>query len=383
MRILLTTPSMQIGGMERVITMLVPELVARGHVVALAAAHGAFDEDLRDVRHLRIQATDHGRSPSALARSALHLTRGIRQFSPDLIHAQNVRSAVTACVAALATRPSRRPPVVATVQGVDPSQYRSSARVLRMTDHVACVSSDLVDGIVAAGHPAHRTSLIHNAITPATPLGPAYRAKLDREFETGGAPVVAIVGRLVAQKAHERFVVAARHVASELPAVRFLIVGEGPRRKEIEGAVAAAKLKRRVCFTGVRADAREILARADIVAFSSEWEGLSLAALEALAAGTPVVATDVQGMRELLASGAGAVVPLDDGTALGERIVSVLRDEQARRAMGEAGRALIERRFSVDGMVDRYELLYRRLTNSQGQTDDTGGLAAQRPEKHP
>jgi glycosyltransferase involved in cell wall biosynthesis len=365
MRILLTTPSMDARGAERVVTMLATGLVARGHDIALAAPSGPRDEDLRDIPHLRLPLDDHGRATTGAVHSALQLVRAIHRFSPDVVHAQNVKSAVTARTAALAARPWRSPPVLATFHGVLPVEYRRSAWLLRMADHVACVSSDLLDSIVAAGLPAHLASLIRNAVTPATPLDPTYRAALDSELRITGAPVVAIVGRLVAQKAHERFVVAARRVADELPAVRFLIVGEGPRRQEIEREVAAARLKSHVCFTGSRSDAREIIARADIVVFSSEWEGLSIVALEALAAGTPVVSTDIQGMRELLSGGAGVIVPLDDGAALGERVATLLRDEPERLAMGGAGRELIARDFPLGSMIDAYECLYERLARSR------------------
>jgi glycosyltransferase involved in cell wall biosynthesis len=365
MRILLTTPSMQAGGAERVVTMLAAELATRGHHVALAAPRGVRDADLRDVPHVRVALDDHGRARTGAARSALRVARAIQSFSPDVIHAQNVKSTVTARTGAFVAGPWRGRPVLATFHGVLPGEYRRSARLLRGAAHVACVSQDLLDGIVAAGLPTRRASLLHNAVAAAAPLDASRRAELDRELGTAGAPVVAIVGRLVPQKAHERFVVGVRRVAGELPTTRFLIVGDGPRRGAIERDVAAAGLEDRVRFTGVRSDAREIIARADVVAFSSEWEGRSIVALEALAAGTPVVSTDIQGMRELLACGGGAIVALDDGTALGERIVELLRDDTQRRAMGEAGRELIERSFSLERMIDAYERLYARLTHGR------------------
>jgi glycosyltransferase involved in cell wall biosynthesis len=149
-----------------------------------------------------------------------------------------------------------------------------------------------------------------------------------------------------------------------MPEARFLIVGDGPTRSAVEGLVAAAQLDDSVRFTGVRSDAREIIARAQIVAFSSDWEGLSVVALEALAAGTPVVSTDVEGMRELFDSGAGALVPLDDGSALGGRIAELLQDDAARERMGEIGREEVRRRFSVALMLDSYEALYEELARS-------------------
>lgn len=366
MKILLTSPSMQAGGAEQVVTMLVDGLAARGHQVGLAAPRGPRDEDLRAVPHLRLLLGDHGRMTLGAAHSALQLARAIHRFSPALVHTQNVKSTVTARAGAQAARPKCRPPVLATFHGVLPVEYRRSARLLHAADHVACVSSDLYESIVAAGLQARRASLVRNGVTSTGPLDPAKRAALDAEFDISAVPVVAIIGRLVPQKAHQRFVLAARRVADELPSVRFLIVGDGPRREEIEGLVAATELSSQVRFAGIRSDAREIINRADIVVFSSEWEGLSIAALEALAAGTPVVSTDVQGMRELVAeNGAGAIVPLDDGTVLGERVVELLRDRRELDAMGRAGRQLISRDYSVDRMIDSYESIYERLLGSE------------------
>jgi glycosyltransferase involved in cell wall biosynthesis len=362
MKILLTSPSMQAGGAEQVVTMLAAGLAGRGHSIGLAAPVGVRDQDLLDVPHTRLPLDDHGRAVAGAARTAIQLAGAVRRFSPDVVHAQNVKASVTARAAALASPPGRSPAVLATFHGVLPVEYRRAARLLRAADHIACVSSDLRRSIVEAGLQERRTSLVRNAITPSTPLSQADRAELDEELGLAGAPVVAIVGRLVPQKAHERFVLAARHVSEGLPAARFLVVGEGPRRGEIEGLVAVAGLAEQVRFTGMRPDARRIIARADLLVFSSDWEGLSIAALEALAAGTPVVSTDVQGMRELLVdSASGTVVSIDEGRALGERVLRLLRDEPARNAMGESGQRLIAEEYSVETMVETYEDLYERL----------------------
>jgi glycosyltransferase involved in cell wall biosynthesis len=362
MKILLTSPSMQAGGAEQVVTMLAAGLASRGHSVGLAAPAGVRDRDLLDVPHARLPLDDHGRAVTGAARTATQLASAVRRFSPDIIHAQNVKASVTARAAALASFPRKRPAVLATFHGVLPVEYRRAARLLRAADHTACVSSDLRRNIVEAGLRERRTSLVRNAITPSTPLSQAVRAELDTELGLAGAPVVAVVGRLVPQKAHERFVLAARHVSERLPAARFLIVGEGPRRGEIEDLVAVAGLTEQVRFTGMRPDARQIIARANLLVFSSDWEGLSIAALEALAAGTPVVSTDVQGMRELLVdSASGTVVSIDDGRALGERVLQLLHDEPALNAMGDAGKRLIAEEYSVETMIETYEDLYERL----------------------
>lgn len=368
MKILLATPSMEVGGAERVVTILADRLAARGHTIGLAAPHGALDADMVGIPHTRMTLREDGRAVMGAMRSTISLTSAIRGFDPDVVHAQNVKSAVTARAGATLARGRRRPAILATFHGVLPAEYRRAAKLLRSADHVACVSSDLLARILAAGLPATRASLIRNAIDLAPPLTDERHAALDRELELAGAPTVAIVGRLVPQKAHERFLRAADVVSRTVPEARFLIVGEGPRRESIERSIQAAGLGDRVRLTGRRSDAREIIARAQVLVFSSEWEGLSIAALEALAAGTPVISTDVQGMRELLAGGAGAIVPLDDGTGLGKRIAVLLADQAEQAAMGRTGRELIEREFSLNGMVESYEHLYEILAVASGRS---------------
>jgi glycosyltransferase involved in cell wall biosynthesis len=138
---------------------------------------------------------------------------------------------------------------------------------------------------------------------------------------------------------------------------RFLIAGEGPLRATLEARRDELGLGARVTFLGPRSDARELMARADLVVFSSDWEGLSIAALEALAAGTPVVTTPVEGMGLLLGD-AGVVAPDFSPGALGGCIEALLADPHRRAAMGEAGRALVAQRFSPAAMLDAYERLY-------------------------
>jgi glycosyltransferase involved in cell wall biosynthesis len=362
MRILLVSPSMQAGGAERVLTLLAAGLVEHGHDVTLAAPRGARDADLVGVPHGRVVIRDHGRTLGGGAITTAELAAATRRLRPHLVHAQNPRAAAMASVATRLAAPRERPPVLATFHGVLPAEYVRAAGLLRRADHVACVSQDLREAILAAGLPAGQASVIYNAVEPARPLSRQRCAALDRELGLRGAPVAAIVARIVPPKAHDRFVRATRVTAERVPSARFLIVGEGPLRSQTEAQVRASGLSDSVVFTGERADARELIARADVLVCSSDSEGMSIAVLEAMAAGTPVLSTDVQGMRELLAEGAGEIVPLDDGGALGERLAELLLDPKRCSAMGAVGQRSIEAKHSSAAMTGAYERRYRRLT---------------------
>lgn len=361
MKIMLVSPSMGAGGAERVLALLASGLAERGHEIALVAPHGLHDADLAGVPHVRRSLPYRRRTPYGAARVTAQLALAVHRLRPDILHAQNAKMAAMASIATRLARPFARAPLLATFHGVLPSEYAHAARLLRPADHVACVSGDLRKEILAAGLPAAKASVIHNAVRPPKPLEAGRRAAIDVELGLDGAPVAAIVARIVPQKAHARFVRAALVAAERLPQARFLIVGDGPLRSQTEAAVAESGLSEKVVFAGERSDATELIARADVLVFSSDWEGLSIAALEAMAAGTPVLSTDVQGMRELLAGGAGEVVPLDDGELLGEKIADLLVDPARRKSMGAAGERLIETEFSAAAMIDAYEQRYLRI----------------------
>lgn len=360
LNVMLVSPSMQAGGAERVLTLLACELSARGHHVCLAAPRGPRDRDLEGVPHARIDLHDRGRT-LGLALETIELARAIRRVRPAIVHAQNPRLAAMTRVAAMLAGPQKRTPVLATFHGVLPSEYGGAARLLRIADHTVCVSSDLREQIMAAGLASEKTSVIYNAVERIEPLDTPQRESIDAELGLDGAPVAAVVARIVPQKAHDRFVRAAAVAVARVPSLRLLVIGDGPLRAQTEAAVKACGLTESFIFTGVRSDARRLIERADVLVFSSDWEGMSIAALEAMAAGVPVLSTDVQGMRELFASGAGEVVPLDEGLALGERLADLVLDRQRRQTMGAAGLALIDSRHTASAMTDAYESRYRRL----------------------
>lgn len=349
---------MAVAGAERAVVQLAHGLCERGDEVAVAAAEGPLDAELAALGIRRFVVPYVGRTrgvPGAVA----HTAKAVRRFRPDVVHAHNVRAAAVAAISARLARPGSRPPVLATFQGVAASDSGLASRLLRFADGVACVSDDLRRALISGGLDSARIDIVHNGISTQGPGSPQSRAALDLDLGLDDAPVIAIVGRLVPQKAHRRFFDALVLLADLRPGTQALVVGSGPLRDELE-RLAAELAVEGVTFTGLRRDAREIIARADLVVFSSDFEGMSLAALEALAAGTPVVATDVAGMRELLGSGAGRVVARDP-LALAEAIAELLADDEERARMGAEGRRLIAERFSVEAMVDGYAALYEAL----------------------
>jgi glycosyltransferase involved in cell wall biosynthesis len=184
---------------------------------------------------------------------------------------------------------------------------------------------------------------------------------LDLERFASGSPVlegtvVGNVARLAEQKGHRTLLEAVPLVLERHPEVRFALVGDGELRSEV--VERAHELGESVVVLGHRSDVPDLLASFSVFAYPSRFEGLCLAVIEAQAAGVPVVATPVGGIRETVVHGeTGYLVPVDDAQALADRIVHVLdHPEEARRVAHEARRRA--QAFSDERMVERTLALY-------------------------
>ncbi len=231
---------------------------------------------------------------------------------------------------------ARAPVRVSTEHNIDRDEAPWKRRIKRLTH-------PLVHRLVAVS-PAGKEALIADGVAPGRIVVIENGVDLGRfaEPHQGGGGVL-FVGRLAPQKGVDVLIEAARR----LPEVPFVIAGEGP-------TIAAPS---NVRFLGLRRDIPALLASADVAVVPSRWEGFGLAAVEAMAAGVPVVASAVDALPGLLGD-AGALVPPEDPVALAEAIAGLLADRGAARAMGTRGRVRAER-FGVESMVRRYEALWR------------------------
>jgi glycosyltransferase involved in cell wall biosynthesis len=181
----------------------------------------------------------------------------------------------------------------------------------------------------------------------------------DPPLEDPGEPSIVCVARLSAQKGHRHLIEAMRTVLGEFPRARLLLCGDGTLRPQLQRQ--AGPLGDRVVFLGVRLDARAIMARADVFAFPSLWEGQGNALLEAMAVGAPIVATRIPAVEETLADGRDAVlVTPGDPAALADGILRVLRDPAAARAMG-ARAADAAKRYDIAATTRGLEAVYARV----------------------
>jgi len=177
--------------------------------------------------------------------------------------------------------------------------------------------------------------------------------------------VIGIVGRLVPQKCHGDFVEAFRLLKAKKHGVKGLIVGEGPLRESIEEKIRKYHLENDIFLTGFTEDMPAVYRALDVFTLSSSREGFPMTMLEAMAAGVPVVSTDVGGVNECIQNGQnGFLVPPGDVEALANSIAKILGNEDLRKTFIERGKQCVEESFSIEKMARNHEVLYQEILGS-------------------
>jgi glycosyltransferase involved in cell wall biosynthesis len=231
-----------------------------------------------------------------------------------------------------------------------------------LTDRVVAVSADAADvALHLENVPETKVVTISNGVdtTAFRPADPrAARALLG--VPAGGFHV-GVVARLAAVKDHATLLEAFALLRNERPDAHLTLVGDGPERAALLDRSRALGLIGSVCFVGARRDVAALLPAFDVFALSSTSEGISLTLLEAAAAGLPIVATRVGGNAEVVLDGAtGTLVSPCDPRAFAAALAALSRRSD-RAAVGLAGRAHVERWFSVERMARAYQDLYSEV----------------------
>ena len=332
------------GGAERILVSAYRGARQAGHEVFVAASPGPVGDEL-DTEPFPIPIV--GRRPSRIPSAASAVRRAVAKTRPDVIHAHNPTMALAT---GLVTLRGRRPPGLVSLHGGPEQDWPAAVRLVRLSGlaPVACGP-----GVEAAleQHGLPPLATVPNAVPPAPP--PADRAELGLD---PGTRLVLAVGRLVEQKNHALAI----HAIAEVPDAVLAIAGAGALRDELERLAEETGVADRVRFLGMRPDARALMGAADVVVLPSRWEGLPLSALEALASGTPLVATDVRGLRELVSDGENALLVPEDAHALATAVRRVLDDPELAARLAAAGKQ-VDGAGSDRELVARFLELYERL----------------------
>lgn len=346
----------KIAGAERSTIALCRGLVSRGNRIWLLVKDGqpmigAAAKEGVNVAPMRIGGK---LNPFAVGR----LLRWIRRHKVDIVATQLSTASLWGSIAAKILGI----PCVATVRALN------TKTCYVLADRIIVVSEAVKKHLTDQGIAPEKIRVVYNGIDLKRfqPVADIRAAKEKVGFKADDL-VVGVTAHLTRKKGHRSFLQAAAIVASKMPNVKFLLVGEGREREALETQVRAARLMDRVLFAGFQDDVLPWMAAMDMLVLPTiEKEGFGRVLVEAGAMSKPVISTDIGGMAEVVSPGeSGLIVPAGDVTELANAMVQLLEDEELRLRMGRAGRARALAHFSVEQMVSNTEAVYREVWNER------------------
>jgi glycosyltransferase involved in cell wall biosynthesis len=351
---------LNIGGAEKALAHLLTYLDRDRFEPTVACLYGGDGPVADEIRTLDIPVIDLGMMAKWRWDALWRLYRLLRCQRPTILHTWMFHANIPGRVIG---RLARVPIVISSERTMGMERrwrYRVNRATHPLADRVICVSQGVADFVTQqVGIPSHKITVIPNGIELHSfeRLPDKRQARTDLGFPSDGL-LVGTVARLDPVK---RLDVLLEALAS-LPNVNAVIVGDGSERAKLMALSDRLELEGCTHFAGQQEHVLPWLAAMDVFVLSSDWEGMSNALLEAMAAGLPVVATAVGGSPEVVIDGVtGLLVPPRDPEALTQAIARLLHDPGLRGQMGEAGRERVLRDYSIERMVERTQALYRSL----------------------
>ncbi len=332
-RIVHVIPSLDRSGAEKQLVLLAGDSRDEFDVHVLALTRGGPLEE--ELERQQIPTTVIGKrwqiDPVAYAR----LEQQLRRLRPDLVHTWLFAGNAYGRAAALR---AGVPHLVAGERSVDPwkkwHQFQIDRLLARRTRAIVCNSPGVRDFNVSHGIPAEKFVVIPNGIEPAPPSTTS-REQLLAELQLPPASrLIGTIGRLWPQKRMRDVIFALDLIRVMRKDMHLLVLGDGPERAQLERFARLVTCDAHVHFLGLRHDVPRILPHLDFIWHASGYEGLPNAIMEAMAAGIPVVATDIPGNRDLVVHGeTGFLAPLGDRAALGRFGYKLLEDAPLRAGL--------------------------------------------------
>lgn len=379
LRILTVIETLGAGGAERALVSLLPALQRRGHSCAVAALTGPLTlASELEAAGIKVHSLD--------LRHRWDVDRGIRRLAKlarleryDILHGHLFFGGLYVSASRLLLPQARRAVTFHNL-GYDSLPANNGwRRIRKRLDGVLmrrCIDRPIaVSQAVADHYAAHLgvrgTAVVHNGIDIAAVERAGVGDRTTILSELGLDPtadLLVAVGRLVPEKGYPDLLAAIEKLGRTRAGVQLVILGDGPLRAQVETAVQELRLACPVVVAGYRShdETIAIVACADVLVSASTHEGFAIAIAEAMAVGTPVVATCVGGVPELVADAAVLVRP-GDPAAMASAIASLLEDVPRRRDLAERGRRRMAERFGIARIAERLDLLYQDLV--------TGGAA--------
>lgn len=353
------------SGGEVQVFLLLEGLRKRGHRSALVCPPGS--ESAREAVRRGFEVRCARMRSDASLLGALRVRAHLRACRPDLVHLHTGRADWLGGLAAW----QLGLPAITTRRMDRPVSHGLRKRFLyrRVVRRAVAISPAVRERLILGGVAPEITRVISSAVDPEALRPRAERsATRAREGLAEDTPCLLALAALVERKGIDVLLEAIARLDAHLPQPVLWIAGDGPERGALERRAGALGLAARVRFLGRRDDAADLLAACDVFALPSRLEGLGVAALEAMAAGRPVLASAVGGLAEAVAhEKTGLLVPPDDPGALCAALARLLEDPALRKRLGDAGPARVRERYSAERMVEAYEALYAEVLAEGGR----------------
>ncbi len=349
-----------LGGAEKMVLACVPRLRAAGwNIKVITLTSGR--ESIAELRETGVPVTDLHLGTISKSMNISRMFRMWAKDRPNLVHTHLYHAGI---IGRIACKFFGISPVVVHQHGPELNRTRLRSFLDRST-------SNWVTRYIASCQAVSQTMQEREAI-PASKIEVIYNGveSVQRYQRTKPAgwpgkeefPTLVYAGRLSPEKGLLSLIQALGIVDKSAFEFQCLILGEGPTLEAITQEIERTDLKNKIFLTGNRSDIRAWLPHCDIFVLPSIWEGASMALLEAMAAGLPIVATATGGTPELVEDGiSGILVPPADPTALADALIQLLGSVELREKMGKAGYKLVNENFQIENTVDRISALYSGL----------------------
>jgi len=358
-KVLQVIDSMEISGAEVLLADMVPFFQQSGIDLSMFLLNSTGSHLERKLGNMGVCFLSSVQASVYSPMHVLRLARQLRHF--DIIHVHLFPAQLWA---AMAKRLSDKRTVLITTEH-STYNYRRKAWLrpidrwmYRQYNAIACISQDALSALIDwVPDTAGKATVIQNGINfeRITAAGAASKSKIPLD---DSRPVILSIGRLQPQKDHA----ATLRAITKIPDAQLVIVGVGEMRQQLEQLAISLGIADRVHFLGRRLDVPELIKMADIYVQSSNFEGFGIAALEAMAGGLPVIASDVPGLNNVV-GGAAILFPPGDSDALAEAISSLLSSQELRSQLSQAGMEKAQK-FSIEQTAKQYVELYQRYVNN-------------------
>lgn len=359
------------GGLERVVQALACGHRSLGHRVSVAAVHQPGDPIESFLSALEaggVRVVPVGVSGRKYSTERAMVEQACNKLRPDVLHTHGYRPDVL--LAGVARGLGL--PHVSTVHGFTGGDWKNRCyeflqkRSYRRMSAVVAVSTRIAEILAAAGVPRERVHVIRNAWGGTSAPLPRDAARAALRLPAHGY-TVGWVGRLSREKGPDVMLEALRPLM-DLP-ISFSFIGDGPQLERLRVRSRALGLDGRVRFHGAIPDAGRFAGAFDLFALSSRTEGTPIALFEAVAAGVPVVATEVGGVPEILSAGEGLLVPPEDPAALAAAIRQAHGDPAGALQRAAAAEQRMGRDCALPQWLDRYLTLYEQISSPARRAD--------------